>query len=376
MLSPFGMAAVEFARRGWRVIPLYHVRETGEQPVCGCWKQAACGTPGKHPMIKNWRETSSSDPVLVAQWWRVWPRANVGLVTGGLVRLVAIDVDGETGRESLAALEQMYEPLPDTLRQTTGREGGGEHFLFIVDDDFEMDKIRNRTKMAPGIDVRAEGGLIVAAPSIHPTGAQYAWRDAKTPVASMPTWLIKIATSQKARQMSIDPSAGRPTEEALEADGWPYARRRAHAYQALCKAEPAISGRNGHGTCLKATVLMIRGWCLSPEHAFDLLWQVYNPVCTPAWSPDELMHKIESAEYAVSDASYPWRFMCPAPDPSPSGRAAQLIREEGNRELDLEHGSPKAIWEASPEAVPNPTAGMKNEEKPKRGKRNTEGNVA
>ncbi len=371
MISPFGMAAVEYARRNWRVIPLYHVRETGEQPVCGCWKRADCGTPGKHPMIKNWRETASCDPVLVAQWWRVWPRANVGLVTGGLVRLVAIDIDGEIGRASLAALEQMYEPLPETLRQTTGREGGGEHFLFTVDDDFEMDKIRNRTRMAPGIDIRAEGGLIVAAPSIHPTGAQYAWRDPKTPVASMPTWLIKIATSQKTRQISIDPNAGRPTEEALEADGWPRWRRVLVARETMIReAKPAISGQNGHGTCLKTTVLLVRGYCLYSDEAFDLLWSVYNPLCIPSWSHEELMHKIESAEYAVSDESYPWRFRIPAPDMSPAGRAVQAIYDQCYREL----GGVEDLWNATPETAPEPTKGLEN--KPKRSKRDTGENVA
>lgn len=371
MLSPFGMAAVEYARRGWRVIPLFHVLTTGENPICGCYRRDTCGTPGKHPQIKNWRENASNDPVLVAQWWRVWPRANVGLLTGGLARLVAIDVDGETGRESWQALQDMNEPVPETLRQTTGREGGGEHFLFTVDDDFEMDKIRNRTKMAPGIDVRAEGGLIVAPPSIHPTGAQYAWRDANAPLASMPAWLIKIAVSQKARQIAITPNAGRPSEEALEADGWPRWRRALVARETLIReADPAISGRNGHGSCLKTTVLLIRGYCLYSDEAFDLLWNVYNPICVPPWSHEELMHKIESAEYAVSDESYPWRFRIPAPDPSPAGRAVQAIYDECYREL----GGVQQLWEATPDTAPEPTKGMEN--KPKRSKRNTEGNVA
>ncbi len=375
MATVLAMAATDFARRGWRVIPLHHVREFGETPVCGCYKREACHTPGKHPMIMNWRENASTDVALVSQWWRVWPNANVGLVTGGLARIVAIDIDGESGRDSLVKLEATHEPLPDTLRQTTGREGGGEHYLFYVPDDFDMDRIRNRTKMAPGIDVRAEGGLIVAAPSMHPTGARYAWRDPDAPVAEMPAWLIKLATSQKARQTSIDPNAGRPTEADMEADGWPLAKRTVYARDALIrKAPPVISGQNGHGSCLRATVLLIRGWCLYSDGAFDLLWQVYNQVCIPPWSPDELMHKIESAEYAVSDSSYPWRFECPPPDMSPAGRAVQAIHDEGHRALDLEHGTPKQLWEASPDTAPDPTAGMINA--PKRNKRNTEGNVA
>jgi hypothetical protein len=374
MASPLALAATDYARRHWRVIPLHHVREAGEQPVCGCFRRGECHTPGKHPMIKNWRENASSDVGLVVQWWRAWPRANVGIVMGGLSRLVAVDIDGEAGRESLRVLEETHGALPETLRQSTGRTEGGEHFLFTVPADFDMDRIRNRTKMAPGIDVRAEGGLIVAAPSGHPTGARYAWRDPRVPVAEMPSWLIKLATSQKARQIAIAPSAGRPTEAELEVDGLPLMHRVQLARQALLKAEPAISGRNGHGACLKATVLLIRGYCLPSEATFDLLWSVYNAMCIPAWSPDELMHKIESAEYSVSDESYPWRFMIPKREDTPIARAIDALIAQGHRELDQEHGTPQQEWEATPETRPDPTAGYTNN-KP-RSKRKTEGNAA
>ncbi len=369
------LAAVDYARRNWRVIPLHNVREQGEQPVCGCWKRGDCHTPGKHPTIKNWREIASTDPSLVAKWWKAWPKSNVGIAMGGLARLVAIDIDGEIGRESLAAIEQVHGPLPVTLTQTTGREGGGEHYLFVVPPEFDMDRIRNRTKMAPGIDVRAEGGLIVVAPSVHPTGARYAWVDSSVPVAEMPAWLIKLTTSTKARQVVINPNGGRPTEESLEADGYPLARRTELARAALSSAEPAIQGRNGSLSCLKAACLLIRGWCLYSDGAFDLLWHVYNPVCIPAWSQEELMHKLDSAENSVSDESYPWRFRFPAADLSTAGRIVQALFDQGQRELDREHGTPSQLWEASKDTAPDPTADLTND-KPKRGKRNTEGNVA
>jgi hypothetical protein len=343
--TDLGGAAIEYARRGWRVIPLHHLRQVGERPICGCFKRETCRTPGKHPMIKNWRETASSDPALVAQWWRVWPRANIGLLMGGGARLVTIDIDGSTGRSSWEAFQNTFEPVPETLRQTTGRAEGGEHFLFTVDTDFDLDKIRNRARIAPGVDVRAEGGLIVAAPSVHPTGVVYAWRNFAVPVAPLPPWLLTIIVSNRARQMTKGPSAERPTEAQLRADGWPLDRRLQMARSALSDAEPAISGRGGHKACLKAAILLVRGFCLSSDDAFDLLWHVYNPMCIPPWSVNELMHKIESAEFAVSNDSYPWRFRIPAPDLSPAGRTVQAIYDACAREL----GSVEDLWNASPD---------------------------
>lgn len=372
MIGKLAMAATGYARRGWRVIPLHHVRETGEYPVCACWKRHDCNTPGKHPAIKNWREIASADVSLVVQWWRVWPMSNIGLVMGGLSRLVAVDIDGEVGRESLRILEDTNGALPPTLSQSTGRAEGGVHYLFTVPADLDMDRIRNRTKMAPGIDVRAEGGLIVAPPSVHPTGASYSWLDESVPVASMPSWLIKLAMSSKARQTAIDPNAGRPTEESLVADGFPLERRIALAREALIKdGEPAIQGQNGSGSCLKAACLLIRGYCLYGDSAFELLWHVYNPTCIPAWSENELMHKLDSAENSVSDASYPWRFKIPAKDMSPAGRAVDAIFNEANSVLD----EANRLVNATPQSNPEPAAGYENKER-KRGKRDTKGNVA
>lgn len=373
MATPLAFAATDYARRQWRVIPLHHVRVAGEYPVCGCYKREECHTPGKHPTIKNWRENASCDVTRVVQWWRAWPNANVGLVMGGESRLVAIDIDGEAGRESLRMLEAANEPLPLTLTQNTGRAEGGEHRLFVVPDEFDMDRIRNRTKMAPGIDVRAEGGLIVAAPSLHPTGARYAWQDPSVPVAPMPSWLVKIATSSKARAVAIDPNAGRPAEEVLVADGFPLERRIALARDSLIKdGEPAIQGQNGSLACLKAACLLVRGWCLYSDSAFELLWHVYNPTCLPPWSQEELMHKLDSAENSVSDESYPWRFKFPVKDASLAGRAVDALFAQCESELGDEI---KQLVNATPATNPEPAAGYTND-KPKRNKRNTEGNVA
>jgi hypothetical protein len=246
-------------------------------------------------MITGWRQVATTDLDLISRWWRAWPLANIGLLMGGVLRLIAIDIDGDEGRESLAKLESEHGILPPTLTQVTGRAGGGEHRLVRVPDNLEIDYIRNRVRIAPGIDIRAEGGLIVAAPSMHPTGMQYRWLAEGTPVGELPEWFYKLAVSLRERQKVVSVHGDRPSEDDLPS--LDLRLRRATLY--LATMSPAIQGQNGSLACLKAAIALVRGFCLSPENAFELLWQDYNPRCVPLWTEHELMHKIEAAELVV-----------------------------------------------------------------------------
>jgi hypothetical protein len=268
---------------------------------------------------------------------------------GGEARLVAFDIDGEEGRTSLARLEGEHEPLPPTLSQVTGRIEGGEHRLFRVPAHLEIDYIRNRVKLAPGIDVRAEGGLIVAPPSMHPTGTRYRWIDENQLVAAVPDWLFRLATSPRARQEVISTHGSRPAEELLP----PLAERIEKARAALLssKVEPAIQGQNGSRACLHAAILLIRGYCLPPPTVYDLLWQLYNPICLPPWSEQELMHKIESAELHVDVA---WGYAVYVYDPSPVGRVIHALRLEAEREAGGIQSEAQALWTATKETVWRP----------------------
>src|SRR5580765_283345 len=82
-------AAVEYARHGWHVFPIYEIRGDGS---CACDKQD-CGSPGKHPRILNGFQGSTNDIETVTAWWQRWPLANVGVATGRRSGLVVVDVD-------------------------------------------------------------------------------------------------------------------------------------------------------------------------------------------------------------------------------------------------------------------------------------------
>lgn len=118
-----------------------------------------------------------------------------------------LDVDPpKRGDESIREFSESHGPLPRTLTSKTG--GGGWHLFFAWPEDGE---IRNMTNVAPGLDVRGEGGYVVLPPSSHVSGVSYSWcRD--EPVAAAPCWLLDLVRSKQ----RSSPSPRKPTD----ADVW------------------------------------------------------------------------------------------------------------------------------------------------------------
>lgn len=202
--------ALSYAARGWPVVPLHSTLPTpcrDAEPVrqCSCGNHR-CSSPGKHPRTRNGLKDASTDPEAIASWWRRWPRANVGIVTGAAAGIIAIDVDPRHGGdESLAALEAEHGELMPTLEAATG--GGGRHLIYRHPGG----KLANRANVRPGIDVRGDGGYVVAAPSVHASGRLYAWPDGSGPdereVGELPGWLHELLTRPEPVPGSAAPAA-------------------------------------------------------------------------------------------------------------------------------------------------------------------------
>ena len=131
--------------------------------------------------------------------------------------LVALDVDTRHGGEgSLAMLMDEHEILPDTITATTG--GGGKHYIFKYTEELAL---KNVVGFRDGLDIRTQGGMIVAAPSIHHSGNQYAWDSGKSPfdmqAADMPAWLVeeirKVGTKFTVRKKAADPAPRKKISE-------------------------------------------------------------------------------------------------------------------------------------------------------------------
>lgn len=150
-LSELGKAAVAYAEAGIAIIPL--------KPR------------GKEPYIKGGSTKATANVEQVRKHWTTHPDDNIALVCGGVSDgLFAIDVDchGEVdGWDTLAEFEAEH-PLPAAPTSITG--SGGGHMLYRSGK-----AVRNGVGSDTGIDVRGEGGYIVAPPSIHPNGNAYRW---------------------------------------------------------------------------------------------------------------------------------------------------------------------------------------------------------
>jgi hypothetical protein len=150
---------------------------------------------GKVPRIPGGLKAASSDPEQVSEWWTRWPEANVGLVTGQASGLLVLDVDLQHGGQgTLAELERKHGKLPKATEVLTG--GGGRHLYFTHPGR----EIRNSAgRLGPGLDVRGDGGYVVAPPSVHASGREYRW---KHPLGtaflfSPPAWLLEDAAERR-----------------------------------------------------------------------------------------------------------------------------------------------------------------------------------
>ena len=178
--------ALEYAKRGWKVIPLHTPDAQGK---CSC-RKADCGSVGKHPRTMNGLKDATTDENKIRGWWDMWPDANIGIATGAASNLVVLDVDPRhDGDKTLAVLEDDYGQLPPTSYSRTG--GDGMHYLFSYPDA----EIKNSAgRLGAGLDIRGEGGYIVAPPSLHQSGKRYAWAEAEVSLAQMPDWMLHLLT--------------------------------------------------------------------------------------------------------------------------------------------------------------------------------------
>lgn len=179
-------AALSYATRGWLVFPLHSIKNA----ACTCGHQD-CSSPGKHPLIKNGVKEATREHVTIRTWWKMRPWANVAIAAGQESGLVVLDVDSHKGGDdSLAELEAKHGRI-ETVEALTG--GGGRHLYFAHPKD---GPIRNKVALAPGLDVRGEGGYVVAPSSLHVSGRHYEWEAAHhpddTPLAPIPPWLLDL----------------------------------------------------------------------------------------------------------------------------------------------------------------------------------------
>lgn len=169
---------------------------------------------GKKPLTTHGWKDGSLDEHILCEWQQQHPDAGLGIVTGEPSGLMVVDIDPRHGGDqSLSQLIVQHGPLPLTPKVNTG--GGGEHYYF----KHPGGQVKNRTNLLPGIDVRGDGGLVVAPPSLHPdTGMAYHWDEQAHPdhvkLADLPDWLWALMQNDESGASELDPCP--PTEGVSE----------------------------------------------------------------------------------------------------------------------------------------------------------------
>lgn len=193
-------AALDLVTRGYAVLPLHSLRDG--RCTCG----ASDCKPGKHPRVTGGHKAASTDLAQVTSWWRTWPDANIGVATGRDRGLVVLDVDPRHGGDrNLDRLLAEHGALPPTPSVRSG--GGGTHFWFAAPSR----PLPSRQNLGGGgLDLKADGGYIVAVPSLHESGETYEWIMplGSVDLAGIPDWVEALADKPKAR---ADTPASRQT---------------------------------------------------------------------------------------------------------------------------------------------------------------------
>ena len=174
-------AAIDYASKGLAVFP--------------------CKPKGKEPITRKGVHDATTNFDTIKKWWTKHPSANIGIACGEVSGyLLVVDVDekdnGVSGADSLNEWERENGTLPETVRSITGR--GGSHLLYRLKGETS----KNKVNLLEGVDIRSDGGYIIAPPSVHPNGRSYEWEydPDEYPIAEADEIVRKLIDSDKPEQ--------------------------------------------------------------------------------------------------------------------------------------------------------------------------------
>jgi hypothetical protein len=144
--------ALEYARWGWSVFPL--------RPA------------SKEPATEHGFKDATTDEAQIRKWWKKQPTANIGIATGRVSGLVVVDIDPRNGGDTAAFWRAANLDAVRLGTVITGSEGRHLYFRYPATGD-----VPTRSNFVTGIDLKSDGGYVVAPPSVHPNGVLYAWSE-------------------------------------------------------------------------------------------------------------------------------------------------------------------------------------------------------
>lgn len=232
MPNPFLEAALTYAIMDYRVFP--------------------CAPRGKRPITERGFKDATTDLEQIERWWTENPDANVAVATGD--GLLVIDPDRRNGGDkTLETLEAAFGPLPRTC---VAKTSDGIHIWLRYDGP--KPPIR---KSWPGVDFKHDGGYVVVAPSIHPSGVVYSFESFGEPARLPESWAAPMMTPEA-------PSQDEMSEDAI------YTKCK----EAVLALPECVSGSFGHNAILRAACEIAR-WGVPPAIAHAILREYNETKC-------------------------------------------------------------------------------------------------
>jgi len=168
--------ALKLAQLGWSLIPL---KPYSKEPLVP-WKA-----------LQKRKLTEPEIAGLLEQY----PDANIGVVTGTISRIFVLDADAPEVVKRWGTPET---PIAETSR--------GRHYYYQLPDS----AVPSIVGVADGVDIKAEGGYVVAPPSVHPSGRCYQWVIPPRGLdpfgaepAPPPAWLMELLSKHRARSGTL-----------------------------------------------------------------------------------------------------------------------------------------------------------------------------
>lgn len=249
--------ALNYADLGWKVFPLIANEKTPYLP---------------------WSEAATTDKEQITRWWTDNPNNNIAVMTGVDSGLVVLDVDnknGDSGSDTLVDLKVM--DTLDTIAVETPSDG--LHFYF----KHLGEAVKNSAGFEPGLDLRGDGGYVVAPPSIF-NGKQYKWAVTNKTLPDLPSWIPTNGKKGKSKKTATQTKSKKKKTTSV------------------ANTSNVIQQGSRNDTLFKYACSCRQKNC-EYEEAIILL-VAKNEECTPPLDDDELMSILESAYGYSSNKTY------------------------------------------------------------------------
>ena len=250
-MNKLKQAALRYAADGWPIFP---------------------ANAKKEPLTENGVIDATTKQSQIEAWWDKWPKANIALDVAGAGMMV---VDTDPGHD-IGELEEKYGGLKKTnLLAQTPR--GGNHYFYAIGEDERIPA--SASKVAANVDIRSFHSYVLLSPSRTPDG-NYDWVSEGKPSYRADDMKEAACATHKDKSDNWDDWIIEPDldENVAKAVKWLEE-----------EAAPAIEGRGGDAMAYK-TAAMMKSFGLSPETAFEVMWDYWNPKCVPPWGSDEADH--------------------------------------------------------------------------------------